>query len=403
MKNLRISRRNSIKSGAVLAAMAIKPALARQSAAVPVSIQGVSHSESEQITSLLTSFVQKYSVPGISLAMTYHGQLKLLACAGYSDTTTKQNVGPNHRFRLASVSKPITSITTMLIGQMGHLDLDQPVFRTTLTEFSDIIKTLPTASQKRLHSITTRHLLEHSSGGWGNGGIDPMFAQPAIGVNHQDLIRWTISKQPLKHDPGTHYEYSNFGYCLVGRILERRLKMSYENVVLKYVLDPFGMQDSTLRIGGNTLEERQQNEVTYYGQNEDAYHRIMDVRRMDAHGGWVGTPTDLVRLINRVDGFPTPPDLLQPSWIETMATASAANSGYAKGWSVNKHGNWWHNGSFNGGSSIVARIQDGHCWAMTMNTRSKQSGYNSAIDKLPWNIRRTVKRWGSHDLFPKQS
>lgn len=399
MPSLPIDRRSCLKMATALALPYPISALATPEKSDPIFVQGVTDSEAASINRQVSTFMSQFSVPGLSLAMTHHGKLKLLVCAGYADTKTKLAVQPTHRFRLASVSKPITSIATMLMGQMDHLRLDQPVFTTHLREFSDNLPLLGAINQRRIQSITLRHLLEHTAGGWGNKTADPMFARPALGMSHQDLIRWTLGNQALTHDPGQNYAYSNFGYCLLGRVLEKRLKMSYENVVQKYVLEPFGMRNLTLKIGGNTLAERQANEVVYYGQSEDAYHQIMDVKRMDAHGGWVGTPTDLMQLLTRVDNFAAPADLLHRQWIQTMTTVSSANSGYAKGWSINKHGNWWHTGSFNGGSSILVRTNDGHCWAMTMNTRSKTKGYSSAIDRLPWDIKRSIKSWGSHDLF----
>ncbi|MEP3480932.1 MAG: serine hydrolase domain-containing protein [Fuerstiella sp.] len=399
MPSFSFNRRVSLK---IATAMAIPKALLLADAAnasSPEWIQGIDDSEAAVVNDLVRTFMQQYSVPGLSLAMTYRGKLKLLVCAGYADTTSQTAVAPDHRFRIASVSKPITSITTMLMAQSGRLQLDQPVFTTLLPEFSSEISRLGSSNQRRLQSMTLRHLLEHTAGGWGNRTADPMFTASALGMSHHDLIRWTLNNRALAHDPGQHYAYSNFGYCLVGRVLEKRMNMSYENVVRKYVLEPSGLQDQTLKIGGNTFAERQTNEVTYYGQSEEAYHRIMDVKRMDAHGGWVGSPTDLVRLLTGIDNQAKPSGLLQPKWIKIMTTASHANPGYAKGWSVNKQGSWWHTGSFNGGSAILARINDGHSWAMTMNTRSKKKGYSSALDRLPWDIKRSIKTWGSHDLF----
>lgn len=393
MSSQPVDRRACLKIAAALTLSPASQCHAGQTAAKPFFIRGVTPSEKANINGLISTFMDRFSVPGLSLAMTYRGKLKLLACAGYADTQSRLAVQPTHRFRIASVSKPITSIATMLLAQMDYLKLDRPVFTTYLRDYAREISRLGSTNQRRLQSITLRHLLEHSAGGWGNITADPMFARPALGMSHPDLIRWTLNSQALTHDPGKHYSYSNFGYCLIGRVLEKRMGMSYEDVVRKLVLEPFGMGNLTLRIGGNTLDERQANEVRYYGQSEEAYHQIMDVKRMDAHGGWVGSPTDLVQLLNRVDGFDNPADFLQPQWIKTMTTVSNANSRYAKGWSVNKSGNWWHTGSFNGGSSILVRTKDGHCWAMTMNTRSKKDGYNAAIDRLPWDIKRSIKSW----------
>lgn len=76
--------------------------------------------------------------------------------------------------------------------------------------------------------------------------------------------------------------------------------------------------------------ERQKQEVLSYGQPEDTSHWIMDVKRIDAHGSGVGFPRDLVRWLSRIDNLTTPSGHLQQQWIQTMTTASRANSGDAK-------------------------------------------------------------------------
>ena len=392
-----VDRRAFVKSSVGVASYLAGTSVLGATANIPSTIQGVSNSEAAAISRHVIGFMQKYDVPGLSLAMTFQGKLKLLVCVGYAERENRTPIQPRHRFRIASVSKPITSITAMLLGQQGKLKLDQPIFGAGVLGFKSQISTLPEISQRRLLKLTTRQLLEHTGGGWGNDGADPMFAAEASRFDHDRLIAWTLENRPLQNDPGTNYEYSNFGYCLVGRVLEKRAGTDYERVVRSRLLEPFQMSDLTLKVGLNSKSARQRNEVVYYGQGEDAYG--MNVKRMDAHGGWVGSPTDLVRLINRVDGFDSPADILNDDWIRFMTTPSKANPNYAKGWSVNRSGNWWHTGSFNGGSSIMARINDGHCWAMTMNTRSKLNDYFSAVDNLPWKIRESVRHWGTHDLF----
>ena len=123
----------------------------------------------------------------------------------------------------------------------------------------------------------------------------------------------------------------------------------------------------------------------------------MDVARMDSHGGWISTPTDLVRFAQVVDRYKTPPDILKSATTKQMKTPIKGS--YALGWLVNKSDNWWHNGSFNGGTAILARIHDGHCWSVLVNTRPRQQGYMAALDQFPWQVKQAVKRWGDHDLF----
>jgi CubicO group peptidase (beta-lactamase class C family) len=124
------------------------------------------------------------------------------------------------------------------------------------------------------------------------------------------LITWTLDNRPLDHVPGTNYDYSNFGYCILGRVIEEITGQTYEQAVKTLVLTPIGITDMT--IGGNTFAQKLPKEVTYYGQyGEDPY--AMNVSRMDSHGGWIATAADLARFLVYIDKFPVRPDILTPS------------------------------------------------------------------------------------------
>jgi CubicO group peptidase (beta-lactamase class C family) len=359
-------------------------------------VRGVSGSEGQRILKLGNDFRAKYGLPGVSVAMSYRGKLKLLACFGLADKGTNAAVRPHHSFRIASVSKPITSVTILRLMEQAKLSLDDKVFGPNGHLSNVSLRTVSNAKQKRrIQAITIRNLLEHRVGGWTNKrGEAPMFAAPALGMSHRDLIRWTLTNQPLTGDPGNSYGYSNFGYCLLGRVIESATGQTYEKAVKSLVLNRTGSK--SLFVGGHKRDQRRTNEVVYYDKY-DPYGKNMDVTRMDSHGGWIATPTDLVRFAQCVDGFDTPNDILKPATVATMTTPSAGR--YALGWNTNRSNNWWHTGSFNGGSSILARIHDGHCWAVVVNTRSYASGYNAALDKFPWSIKAAIRKWGDHDLF----
>src|SRR5690606_38655751 len=91
---------------------------------------------------------------------------------------------------------------------------------------------------KAVTDITIRHLLQHLSGGWGNSRRDPMFRDPAIPMD--DLISSTLDSLPLEHEPGTHYDYSNFGYCILGRVIEELTGMEYADYIKSEILRPAG-------------------------------------------------------------------------------------------------------------------------------------------------------------------
>src|SRR5262249_28869415 len=144
---------------------------------------------------------------------------------------------------------------------------------------------LPAASPE-VANITLHHLLTHTGGGWSNKSNDPMFQNP--GMNQANLIAWTVRNRPLESPPGQAYAYSNFGYCVLGRVIEKITGMSYVEAVTQRVLAPCGIND--MQIAGNMSTERAANEVVYYGQNGEQPYKP-NVRRMDSHGGWIATPT----------------------------------------------------------------------------------------------------------------
>ena len=112
--------------------------------------------------------------------------------------------------------------------------------------------------------------------------------------------------------------------------------------------------------------------------------------RLDSAGGWLATPTDIVRFAMHVDGFPADPNILKPETIAVMTTGTPANPHYAKGWEVNQHGTWWHIGDLQGCSSVLVRASTGYCWATLMNTRRMKPDIRLTLDRMMWDMVRSV-------------
>src|SRR5699024_5493340 len=157
---------------------------------------------------------------------------------------------------------------------------------------------------KYITDITISNLLHHTEGGWGNTQDDPMFSH--YDFSQVQLISWTLDHQPLIHPPGTHYQYSNFGYCILGRVIEQLTGMSYATFVQDSILKPIGVMD--MQIAGNTRGDRKPNEVIYYQPAGNPHG--FNVTRMDSHGGWIASATNIVRFLVHIDDFPHPPDIL---------------------------------------------------------------------------------------------
>ncbi len=338
--------------------------------------------EREAIRTLAEAYLREQSTPGLSIAFAKDGELVYAEGFGLTDEQGDR-VEPRHLFRIASVSKPITSTAIFTLIEQGKLALRDKVFGQG-SIFGEEFGRPP--YRRYVADVRLVHLLTHTAGGWQNDGNDPMFRHDEM--DHRQLISWTVANQDLNNPPGEKYAYSNFGFCIVGRILEKVTRQPYDAFVRERILRPCGIED--MRIAGNTRSERAPSEVGYYDPDRESPYR-MNVRRMDSHGGWIASATDLVRFAIRAAQFPAPRGFLKPELLREMMTASAANAGYAKGWAVNSVPNWWHNGSLPGTTSIMVRTASGLCWAGLTNARTEKSG--GALDQLLWKMARAVPAW----------
>jgi CubicO group peptidase (beta-lactamase class C family) len=354
-----LTRRQALRLGTA-AGLTARAGLAAPSAA-----------EQEGMARLAGEFLREHGLSGLSVAFAREGTILYAGGHGFADAAGQVRVTPDHRFRIASVSKPITGTAILACVQQGRLKLDAPVFGPRgLLDFP--------ATEAR-HGITVDHLLTHTSGGWPNDGTDPMFRE--AGLNQAELIAWTLANRKPAHAPGEKYAYSNFGYCLLGRVLEKVTGQPYAEAVDRLVLVPCGI--TGMQLGGNTRADRRENEVEYItSRPEEAYR--MKVTRMDAHGGWIATASDLVRFASQL------PRLLNAETLRLLTTPGV-NPGYARGWAVNRVPNWWHNGSLPGTTSILVHTAGGLCWAGLVNGRTDKSG--EALDRLLWRMAKAVPAW----------
>jgi CubicO group peptidase (beta-lactamase class C family) len=322
------------------------------------------------------AFMKEYDVPGLAIAIGRKGRLVYAQGFGIADKHTGEKVTPTHLFRIASVSKPITSVAILSLLEQDRLTLADKVFGSGGILEADY----PVPSMRFVSEITIDHLLTHTIGGWPNGRGDPMFSN--YSMNHRELIGWTLENLPLAGSPGIKFAYSNFGYCLLGRIIEKITGQQYADYVRRSVLAPSGI--AAMRIGGNALAQRVHDEVVYYAGTGNPYGT--NVSRLDSTGGWLASATDLVHFAAHVDGFSQ--NILQPKTIAIMTTPSRVRPRYARGWGVIGQ-DWWHDGGLPGTTSIIARTNSGSYLAALANSNQRNS--NAGMDRMARNVLRLVK------------
>ena len=331
-------------------------------AAAPVSPEG-------KIRAIAEAFLREHGIQGMSIAYGREGKIDFEAGYGFADADGTEAVTPQHRFRIASISKPITATAVMMCIEKGLLQPDTKVFGPQ--------GILGGEYEGDVAAVTVDHLLTHTSGGWANDKDDPMFKNPRM--NHAELIAWALTNQKQTHKPGEHFAYSNFGYCVLGRVLEKALKLPYDKLITQEVLTKCGI--TRMQISGNALTERQPQEVMYITPKPAAAYG-MNVARMDSHGGWISMAGDLVRFASQL------PLLLNPDSIRAMTTHGISED-YARGWNVNQAPNWWHTGSLPGTTTIMVHTAKGFCWAGLLNGRSE--GLGLVLDKLMWQMGGVLK------------
>ena len=348
----------------------------------------------------VTAFMTTYNIPGASLAISKNGKLVYVKGYGKANVATGENVTTNHRFRLASLSKTYTGIAIMKLIQDGQFTLQTNVFGPTGILGNDY-GTLPFNSN--VLNIKVKHLLQHTSGSWGAAtGGDVIDQNPSY--TYKQLFDWVLDTRPNPNTPGTSYDYTNVGYNLLGRIIEKKSGKSYINYIKEDILAPIGV--TLTDIAGKTEAEQKLNEVTYYGQGNDAqFTYTVAFPRRDADGGLIATATDVLKLITAADGFSTRSDILNASTITSFTTPPTINPNYANGIGIWSAENLWFNyGSLPGTRTGFMRHNNGMCVVLLLNSRVDPSnGENPFVyamqDLMLDFVKNSSYNWQNIDQF----
>lgn len=375
----------------------------------------------------MTRFLNRFNVPGGQCAVAKNG--RLVYARGFGNVSGVQEapeVSPTARFRIASSTKPMTSVAILRLIEERALRLDQPAFEI----LKDVTPPAGTKPDPRLHTITIRQLLQHS-GGFAYpdaSGFDPQFDalrlaalafDTPVPATHTDVLRYVFGR-PLAFDPGTKYHYSNVGYNFLGRVIEAVTRHPYVRAMQQLVFDPIGV--GTIAFMTRTSPESRLADEVYYTDYETTLPQYsvypddpkvraysyggFDGAAIDAHGGAIANAPDLTRFLNAVggrEGF----QLLKPSSVETMLArpdtpGERTGRYYALGWNVNPGLTiMGHAGAISYGTlSVVYRLPQGITYAALFNHLDADIG--AALGTLESELigaARSVHRWPAHDLY----
>lgn len=368
----------------------------------------------KRVDELVRDFLSQHEIPGLALALTKDGQTVLVRSYGFADVDKGERVRSDSLFRIASLSKPVTAVAVLRLVEQRKVGLDDKLLE--VLDLEKEIRIAGDAFDPRWREITIKHLLQHR-GGWDRSqSFDAMFQsvrfakeQGVAAPAGPDAIIHAMLEQKLDYDPGERYAYCNFGYCLLGRVIESLSGMSYEAFVQREVLEPLGI--TKMKLGKTRREDRAPNEVCYYdaATGRSVFEQDLGcelprpygcwcLEAMDAHGGWLGSVEDLARFATAFDDPENCP-ILSARSIALMHERPDGLAGYepsgkekdryySLGW-LNRvladgRVNHWHTGSLDGTETILIRRSDGWDMVGLLNTRTspKTKQLSLALDEL---------------------
>jgi serine beta-lactamase-like protein LACTB len=245
-------------------------AVAQDSSPAPSQIDTVNHA--------IAAFIAEEHAPGVSVAIVKDGKLAWTGAYGFSDLENSVPAKTSTMYRLASISKPITATAVMQLAEGGKLDLDAP-----------IQKYCPAYPEKPW-PITARELLGHLAGvrHYKQGDEWRSTRHYASITESLDFFKG----DPLDHEPGTKYQYSTFGFSLLGCAVEGASGMKFMDYLQEKVFRPAGMEhiqtDDTFTLIPNRARGYRKTE-----KGEVVNTWLADTSNKIPGGGMIATATDL--------------------------------------------------------------------------------------------------------------
>jgi CubicO group peptidase (beta-lactamase class C family) len=225
-------------------------------------------------------------IPGMVWGIVIDGQLAHLGTFGVQDLTTKAPVTETTAFRIASMTKSFTVLAILKLRDQGKLSLEDPVSK-WIPEFANI--ELPTRDSAPLK---IRQLMSHSAG----LPEDNPWADQQLAASEADLTQWLRQGIPFSTPPGTRYEYSNYAFGLLGRIVTKASGIPYDHYVQRELLSKLHMDSTTFEF---SLVPKERRAIGYRLQPDGTYLEEPPLSQgaFGSAGGLLTTAEDLGRYV----------------------------------------------------------------------------------------------------------
>ncbi|AVV46621.1 serine hydrolase [Streptomyces sp. P3] len=183
----------------------------------------------EKLSDIVAAQAQEFGVPGVAVGVLLDGQ-EIYASHGVTSLNNPLPVDEKTLFSLGSVSKTLTATALMRLVAEGKVDLDAPVRR--------YVPELELADEQTAAQITVLNLLNHTA------GLDWNLIDDGEGDRSLAGLVAKLPQLPLIAPPGARASYSQAGYNLAGRIIEKVTGLPFEQAMARLVLEPVGLADT---------------------------------------------------------------------------------------------------------------------------------------------------------------
>jgi serine beta-lactamase-like protein LACTB, mitochondrial len=292
-------------------------------AELPAQQKNLSREKRVAIEKAVASFMSENSVPGLSAAVALDGEPRWSQGFGMADLENSSPATSSTIFRLGSISKPISATAVLQLWERGKLDLDAPVQ-----------KYCPEFPQKEW-PITPRQLLGHLGGirhysPDGKGDIPEDSARHFVSVKESLQL---FANDPLVAKPGTKFNYSTYGYTLIGCVFEGASSEKFIDYLRKNVFEPAGMGQTRDDDFFAVIPHR----TRWYHKDKSGIVRnagVLDSSYKIPGGGIISSADDMAKFEAAILGDKLLKRSTRDLMWTSLKTTDGKETGYGLGWGV---------------------------------------------------------------------
>lgn len=298
----------------------------------------------KDIKEYIAKYIEANKIPGLSIAI-YKDNYSWNDGFGYSDIGNSVKANSNTVYNIASITKPMTATAILKLALDGKINLDDK-----------IQKYVPYYPEKEW-PISIRQLLGHIGG---ISGYKDGFAE-LVNLRDKHLsMKESIeifNKWDLVAEPGTKYVYSNYGYQLLGAVIEAASGMSYGEYINNIIWKPLKMDRAYIDDPYYVIPNKARGYILK--RNVLNYGKFLDPSLLLSAGGVASTAVDLVKFAKGLDSGAVLPIEIQSQMYNSMTTKNGEETLYGMGWQTNFYfGYWqvWHTGLLDGFRTLLWRF-----------------------------------------------